>query len=149
MATFYFDMDGTIANLYGVENWLEKLRDENPEPYYHAEPIFSAWVLSGIIRKLQEKGHKFGIVSWLSKNSSKEYKKAVRAAKRFWLESNFSVKWDEIHLIQYGTEKQKVIKDKNGYIFDDDIRVREKWFSSEKAINPTEVDIINFLRLFV
>ena len=31
--TLVFDMDGTIANLYAVENWLEDLRSENPRPY--------------------------------------------------------------------------------------------------------------------
>ena len=28
-----FDMDGTIADLYGVSGWLEMLRAENPKPY--------------------------------------------------------------------------------------------------------------------
>ena len=32
-----FDMDGTIANLYGVHNWLEMLRAEDPTPYALAE----------------------------------------------------------------------------------------------------------------
>ena len=31
--TFYVDMDGTIANLYGVENWLEYLINEDAFPY--------------------------------------------------------------------------------------------------------------------
>ena len=25
----YLDMDGTIADLYGINNWLERLRDED------------------------------------------------------------------------------------------------------------------------
>ena len=32
----YFDMDGTIANLYAVENWLDMLRAFNPTPYEQA-----------------------------------------------------------------------------------------------------------------
>ena len=28
----WFDMDGTIANLYGVENWLPMLRAYDPTP---------------------------------------------------------------------------------------------------------------------
>ena len=27
-----FDMDGTIADLYNVPNWLEMMRDENTAP---------------------------------------------------------------------------------------------------------------------
>ena len=34
-----FDMDGTIANLYGVNGWLEDLRNYNPRPYIVAEPM--------------------------------------------------------------------------------------------------------------
>ena len=29
----YFDMDGTIADLYGVDNWLEMLINEDATPY--------------------------------------------------------------------------------------------------------------------
>jgi hydroxymethylpyrimidine pyrophosphatase-like HAD family hydrolase len=29
----YFDMDGTIANLYGVENWLPKLQAKDETPH--------------------------------------------------------------------------------------------------------------------
>ena len=29
----YFDLDGTLANLYGVENWLEYLIKEDTYPY--------------------------------------------------------------------------------------------------------------------
>ena len=28
--TLVFDMDGTIANLYGVKNWLPLLENKNP-----------------------------------------------------------------------------------------------------------------------
>ena len=35
----WFDMDGTIANLYGVENWLPMLRAYDPTPYANAVPL--------------------------------------------------------------------------------------------------------------
>ena len=34
-----FDMDGTVADLYGVENWLEKLRAYDASPYLVATPM--------------------------------------------------------------------------------------------------------------
>ena len=37
--TICFDMDGTIADLYGVQNWLEMLQAENPQPYRQAKPL--------------------------------------------------------------------------------------------------------------
>ena len=33
MTTIYFDMDGTIADLYGVSGWLEMLLAHDPAPY--------------------------------------------------------------------------------------------------------------------
>ena len=35
-----FDMDGTIADLYGVDGWLKDLRAENPRPYEVAKPLY-------------------------------------------------------------------------------------------------------------
>ena len=42
MYTIYFDMDGTIADLYNVENWLPKLRAEDASPYIEAEIMVDA-----------------------------------------------------------------------------------------------------------
>ena len=37
---FLFDMDGTIAYLYGVYNWLDMLRNYDPTPYANAKPMW-------------------------------------------------------------------------------------------------------------
>jgi len=34
-----FDMDGTIADLYGCENWLEDILAERVNPYERAKPL--------------------------------------------------------------------------------------------------------------
>ena len=36
--TINFDMDGTIADLYGVKNWLPYLEAEDTTPYAIAKP---------------------------------------------------------------------------------------------------------------
>lgn len=61
--TIYFDMDGTIANLYGVENWLEKLRACDASPYEEAEPLIDLAQLARLLNKLQRKGYEIGIIS--------------------------------------------------------------------------------------
>ena len=48
--TLVFDMDGTIADLYGVENWLPMLRAEDPLPYEIAEPIYNMTWLASIFK---------------------------------------------------------------------------------------------------
>ena len=120
----YLDMDGTIADLYGVENWLENLVNYNDRPYRIAERIVEEEVLVNLVNS----GYELGIVSWLSKNSSKEYDKMVRNAKKEWLRKNFpNIHFSEIHIVKYGTPKSKVVKEKNGILFDDEEKNRNEW----------------------
>lgn len=124
----YFDMDGTIANLYGVENWLENLRAENPAPYEKASPLLKLNQLAKILNNLQKKGWSIGIVSWLSKNSSENYDLEVTKAKNKWLKSHLkSVKFDEIKIVPYGTPKEKIVNFPKGILFDDELKNRENW----------------------
>jgi phosphoserine phosphatase len=45
-----FDMDGTIANFYGVKGWLDYLINEDTTPYEIAEPLYDMDVLNEIGR---------------------------------------------------------------------------------------------------
>lgn len=145
--TIYFDMDGTIANLYGVENWLEKLRAEDVSPYVEAEPLVDMHELSRLLNDLQLSGVNLGIISWLSKDATKEYDKMVRRAKREWLMENLpTVEWDEIHLVKYGTPKHSCCRENFGILFDDNDAVREKW---EKRGTAFDVEnILEILEIF-
>ena len=44
-----FDMDGTIANLYGVEGWLNDLQTGKTRPYEIAEPLYNMNELNEIL----------------------------------------------------------------------------------------------------
>ena len=146
MYTIYFDMDGTIADLYGVENWLPKLRAEDASPYAEATPLINMENLQLLLAILQNRGYKIGIISWLAKNSSKSYDKSVRKAKIEWLRAMLpEIHFDEMHIVKYGTRKDYVAKDKKGIIFDDDERVRAKWRG--ESFNPNTEDIIEFLKI--
>ena len=124
----YFDMDGTIANLYGVESWLEDLEKNNPRPYAIATPMVNMNVLARRLNNLQKKGYKIGIISWLAKNSCEEYDKAVTTAKTKWLDTHLkSVKWDDVKIVPYGTPKHNVVEYKNGILFDDEEPNRKNW----------------------
>lgn len=145
MYTIYFDMDGTIANLYNVENWLPKLRAEDSSPYTDAEPMVEVGEFQMLLAILQNRGFKLGVISWLAKDSKKSYDKKVRSAKKNWLRENFpEITFDEIHIVKYGTRKDYIAKDKYGIIFDDDERVRNNWKGF--PINPNTTDIIEKLR---
>ena len=144
MRMIYFDMDGTIADLYAVENWLPRLRDEDATPYLEARPMCNMITLSELLIEAKAQGYGIGIITWLSKDATKAYKKAIKQAKKQWLNNYLGVKLDEAHFVQYGTRKDYVAKDKKGIIFDDDKRVR-MWWKGE-AYNPTEQNIIEVLQ---
>ena len=129
----WFDMDGTIANLYAVENWLPKLRSENPSPYAEAQPLVRMASLARVLNRLQKNGYKIGIISWLSKNGSENYGKAVATAKREWLACHLkSVKFDYIDIVAYGTPKQN---GRNGILFDDEEQNRNAWNGKAYDVN--------------
>ena len=123
----YFDMDGTIADLYGVEGWLADLEAHNPRPYAEAKVMHNMAVLARVIHKAQSKGVKVGIISWLSKTATEDYNKAVTRAKIQWLEKHLkSVQFDEVHIIPYGTPKSTVAV-KGAILFDDEECNRIEW----------------------
>ena len=80
-AKIFFDMDGTIADLYGVEGWLADLVNGNPRPYAEAKPLINMQRLARRLNLLQKAGYEIGVISWLSKNSDKAYEVKVTEAK--------------------------------------------------------------------
>lgn len=123
----YFDMDGTIADLYGVEGWLADLIAENVRPYAEAKPLVNLSLLARYIHMAQAKGYTVGVISWLSKSGSDSYNEAVTIAKREWLAKHLpSVEWDEIHIVKYGTPKS-TCRTCPGILFDDEQRNLDEW----------------------
>lgn len=124
----FFDMDGTIADLYGVENWLDYLINYDPYPYENAKPLIKLQPLARVLNRLQKEGYKIGIISWLSKNSTTEYDIAVTEAKKKWLKKHLaSVHFDVINIVEYGTNKENFIYTKNDILFDDESKNRTNW----------------------
>lgn len=134
----FFDMDGTIANLYGVKNWLPMLRAENTAPYKLAKPLTNLSRLARHLNRLQRKGIEIGIISWGSKVASAEYDKAVEKEKIDWLARHLaSVNFDEIHIVKYGTPKSNFATSANDILFDDEEPNRKAW--SGKAYAESEI----------
>lgn len=125
MRTIVFDMDGTIANLYGVEGWLDDLINSNVRPFAIAKPLVNLSALARQINKMQKIGYVFNIISWTSKNGTTEYNRAVAETKLKWLAKHLpSVKWNNIFIIPYSTPKHEI---SSGILFDDEIDNRTAW----------------------
>ena len=132
----WFDMDGTIADLYGVDHWLDDLIARNTRPYEEAKGIGPLATIARLLNKAQKNGHEIGIISWTAKGGTAEYNKAVAEVKREWLHKHLpSVVWDTIKVVDYGTNKY--IACGGGILFDDEARNREEW--GEGAHEPARI----------
>ena len=124
----YFDMDGTIADLYGVDGWLDMLINEDATPYIKATPLVRLATLARMLNRLQRDGWHIGIVSWLAPGNNPHYDKDVTKAKVEWLKNHMpSVTWNEIKIVEYGTPKSTVVNIKGGILFDDEEKNRIEW----------------------
>ena len=141
-----FDMDGTIADLFAVRDWLPKLRAEDPSPYAEAAPM---WNMAELRKVLIELKIEVRIVTWLSKDSSEEYKDEVRQAKREWLD-RYNFPYDHFHGVRYGATKADSVRNllnenETAILIDDNAKIRNGWTLGE-AVDPTAVDLIEYLR---
>lgn len=143
-----FDMDGTLADLYNVPNWLEQLRAFDPAPYREAECMWDEEELAYILNALIDNGVEVRIITWLSKESTPEYDEAVREAKREWLEA-LGIPYTHFHGVKYGATKADSIRryleeDETAWLFDDNEKIRRGWHMGE-AFDPTAIDILDLL----
>ena len=131
-----FDMDGTIADLYGVEGWLEMLIAEDVKPYAKAKPMVNFSALARRLNALQKKGHEIAVISWTSKSGSPAYNAAVAETKKAWLAKHLpSVKWDAVAVIPYGTPKQSLCGSAEDVLFDDEEQNRHNWTGKAYGVN--------------
>ena len=132
----YFDMDGTIADLYGVNGWLNSLIASETKPYREAKPLVNMRKLGKLLNTLQEQGYHIGIVSWLSKSGTDDYNVKVTKAKWTWLAKHLSaVQFDEIRIVPYGMPKSTVVDFPDGLLFDDEKPNRDEWVGQACDVN--------------
>lgn len=141
-ATIYFDMDGTIADLYGVEGWLNDLRSGNSRPYREAKVMLNMSTLARLLNKAQARGYRLGVISWLSKTGTPQYNEEVAQIKLAWLKKHLkSVNFDKIHIVEYGTPKSNFATHLD-ILFDDEEKNRVEWCG--EAYEPS--DILSLLK---
>ena len=133
----WFDMDGTIADLYGVDNWLEMLINRDATPYAIAKPLINLSLLARLMNKAQKNGYEICVVTALAKDSTKEYDEKVIEAKKMWLGTHLkSVKFNEIRFVPYTFVKNDV-NTGNDILFDDEERHLTAW--TGKAVHATKI----------
>ena len=85
----YFDLDGTLYNLYQKPNWLEDLREEKAGVFSDENLLmvdFERFYFS--LMELFKNGYQFGVISWLPMQASTEYEEICRKEKIAWIAEN-------------------------------------------------------------
>lgn len=82
----YFDLDGTIFDLYGKEKWLEMIETEQSGvfegdflPEINEDHFYTT------VGDLLDLGVQFGVITWLPMGASPEYEEICRAEKMAWV----------------------------------------------------------------
>lgn len=132
----WLDMDGTIANLYGVNGWLDDIKNENARPYKEAKGMMNLQALARVLNRLNKNGYEVGIITWLAKGATKEYNEKVAKAKREWLKKHLAtVELKKVHIVEYGTPKWTLATDANAILFDDEEKNRTEWKGTAYNVN--------------
>jgi hypothetical protein len=139
-----FDLDGTLGNLYGRKDWLEKLTNEEPI-YEELEPLVDMEELNIIANKLITVGIQFGVITWLSNGASETYELITSMEKYRWCKKHIPF-ITEFECQPYGTPKQTNYHNRKCILIDDNAEVREDFETPHrrKTFDAND-DIIAFL----
>lgn len=125
----WLDMDGTIADFYGVNGWLEDLIAHRTRPYAKAKSLYNQIEIVATLAELKKNGYNIGIISWGSKENNINFDNAVREVKMKWLYENlFDMVLDEVIVTAYGIRKADTCRAYGkGILVDDEKQNRDAW----------------------
>lgn len=152
MKVIYLDMDGTIADLYGHNNWLEKIRAE--EPIFEELKPMPQWDKAKTLIRYLKKiyGYKVGVITWTPMNASAEYEAVARVEKNRWLSHHAPEIFDFVTFQRYGTPKELAIKSEHlqglHVLIDDNEEVRKEWVETLQPAYDAK-DMIVVLRQLI
>lgn len=130
----YFDMDGTIADLYGVSDCFKRLDNMDATVYSEAKPIDK---YINMLKEFHTMGYKVIILSALGMVSSKQFDKDTIRNKGMWLDTYVGKEYiDERVYIPNTKHKELYQLFGKGILVDDDDRVLMNWnYDRIKATN--------------
>lgn len=125
----YFDLDGTLADLYNRKNWLDDIENERSGVFKDLPTIVNfddSFFL--LIDELLRDGWGMGVITWTPMQASPEYEEVCRQEKLEWIRENLPFV-TEINIVPYGVPKQKAIQKraKKMVLIDDNADVVKMW----------------------
>ncbi len=149
MKKIYFDMDGTIYNLYGIRGWLSKLESKSPTVFTEGLPMVNLQELNATLRTLSLKGYTFGIITWLPKDATQAYNKSCTRQKKQWVAKNIPLLLNDFTALPYGVNKSRAKAHRQAIIVDDDARVAVEWLGNGGIVIDANHDIIKQLKQLI
>ena len=84
--TVYLDMDGTIADLYGIENWLDRLHNEDETIFTECAPLITE---KELLKRFPTEKYEIRILSMTPLGATDKYCENVANQKSAWLDRYF------------------------------------------------------------
>lgn len=128
----YLDMDGTIADLYGKENWLECLRTEKDDAFSDLRPMITQ---EQLFNNFPQENYDIRILSMTPLGTSKPFCERVIQEKNAWLDEHFPALKKRIYQ-KYGHNKN-LKACANAILIDDNEAIRKSWKGI--ALNPAQL----------
>ena len=130
MKNVYFDMDGTVYDLYNLPDWLVKLRNEI-SPFLDTESLVDIKTMAHLINVLKIQGNTFGIITWLPRDASERFEETCADDKAAILERDFGTDtFDTFEAIKFGTPKHTTVGrplTREDVLIDDNWEVLSEW----------------------
>jgi len=128
----YLDMDGTIANLYESENWLQRLRNEDKTIFLECAPMTTE---KNLFKIFPQEQFEIIILTMTPMNCTKEYHEQVIEQKNQWLTKYFPNIEKKIFK-KYGHNKN-LKNSANAILVDDNETIRNNF--KGLALNPANL----------
>ena len=132
MKKVYLDMDGTIANLYAITNWLERLTSEDTNIFKECKPLISQKELYDLF---PSDTYEIIILSMTPYKCSKYYHENVIQQKNEWLDIYFPQIKKRIYKKYSGNKNLK--NSENAILIDDNEIIRKNFRGL--ALNPIDL----------
>lgn len=109
--TVWFDMDGTLYDLYNIPDWLERLLSEDAPVFYDGRPMYDPYRINKAIKALVAHGWDVGVVTWAPKDVEEDspFFTEVAYQKLCWIRQYYPELAHNFHCIPYGDSKRNYI----------------------------------------
>lgn len=147
--TIYFDMDGTVADLYGKEDWLPSLRNEKAGTFIDLKPMVNMQELKEVCIQAIKQGWEIGVITWLPMKASNHYETICTLEKLEWIKRHMPYV-REFYPQTYGTPKREAPRRRSdlAILIDDNEEIRKSW-GEEYTIDATKSNIVEEIRKLI